>query len=244
MLIDLHCHTSGISHCCLLPAREICKIALNAGFDGICLTNHYCKQYVVDDNFDEWIEKYIDEYELTKREGQKIGLKVFFGVEITAGFDERVHLLLYGVSPQFLREEKRLYDKSLKELHEIAKKYSLVLVQAHPFRNSAPLMNTEYLDGVEINCHPMYPDTFSEKLEKIAKENGLVLTCGCDYHGDTKYRAKGGTYFPDDVKNEKTLADFLSRAKEIKLRIQEINSPTFYEKNFILNRNAKTQVEK
>ena len=221
MLIDLHCHTSGISHCCLLPAREICKIALNAGFNGICLTNHYCKQYVVDDNFDEWIEKYIKEYELTKSEGQKIG------------FDERVHLLLYGVSPDFLRREKRLYDKSLKELHEIAKKYSLILVQAHPFRNSAPLMNIKYLDGIEINCHPMYPDTFSERLEKIAKENGLILTCGCDFHGDTKYRAKGGTYFPDDVKNEKDLANYLNSTKKIKLRIQEINAPNFYEKEFL-----------
>ena len=228
----------------MLPAKEICKIALNAGFDGICLTNHYCKRYVVDDNFDEWIEKYLHEYELTKQEGQKIGLKVFLGVEITAGFDERVHLLLYGVSPQFLREEKRLYDKNIKELYEIAKKYSLVLVQAHPFRNSAQLLDTNYLDGIEINCHPMYPDTFSQKLEEISKENGLVLTCGCDYHGDTKYRAKGGTYFPDEVCSEKDLANYLSHTEKIKLRIQEINAPTYYEKTFNINRKVKKQALK
>lgn len=237
MLIDLHCHTSGISHCCLLPPEEICKKAKEAGLDAICLTNHYCHAYVEEEgSFSKWIEKYIKEYELTKIAGEKIGLKVFFGAEITYRIDERIHLLIYGQDFEFMRKNEKLYDLTQKELYSLCKENGLALIQAHPFRNGAPLLDTDYLDGIEINCHPMYPSTHSAELEKIAEKKNMLLTCGCDYHGDTPYRAMGGTYISDSVKTEKELAKFLLETDEIKLRIQEIYAPTFYEKEYFIKR--------
>ena len=41
MLIDMHSHSSGISKCCQMDAKGVVKEALNAGLDGIVLTNHY-----------------------------------------------------------------------------------------------------------------------------------------------------------------------------------------------------------
>lgn len=237
MLIDLHCHTSGISRCCLLPPDEICKRAKEVGLDAICLTNHYCYAYVKESgNFDEWIEKYIKEYEKTKLEGEKIGLKVFFGAEITYRIDERIHLLVYGQDFDFMRKNKNLFDLTQKELYALCKENDLALIQAHPFRSQAPLLDTDYLDGIEINCHPMYPSTHSAELEKISSEKGLRLTCGCDYHGDTPYRAKGGTYVSDDVSCEQDLARFLLTTDKIKLKIQEINAPAFYEKDYFFKK--------
>ncbi len=237
MLIDLHCHTSGISHCCLLPPEEICEKAKEADLDAICLTNHYCHAYVEETgSFKKWIDKYLKEYEITKNAGEKIGLKVFFGAEITYRRNERVHLLVYGQDFDFMRKHERLYDLSQKELYVLCKENDLTLIQAHPFRNGAPVLDADFLDGIEINCHPMYPSTHSAELEKIANEKGLMLTCGCDYHGDTPYRAKGGTYIPDSVKTEKELAKFLRETDKIRLRIQEIYAPTFYEKEYSIKR--------
>ena len=103
MLIDMHAHTSGVSHCCVLPPEEIVKIAKETGLDGIVLTNHYAKEYVT-------VEKYIQEYEITKEAGEKIGLKVWFGIEVTVTWDPRIHLLVYGVTTDFLKEHPALYE--------------------------------------------------------------------------------------------------------------------------------------
>ena len=93
MLLDLHAHTSGISTCCLLDGKEILNRTKMAGLDGIVLCNHYVKSYVKD-NFDEWIEKYIEEFNYTKSFEKEFKLKVFFGVEVTMCYDQRVHILL------------------------------------------------------------------------------------------------------------------------------------------------------
>ena len=129
MLIDMHAHTSGVSHCCVLPPEEIVRIAKETGLDGIVLTNHYAKDYVT-------VDKYINEYEITKAEGEKIGLKVFFGIEVTVVWNPRIHLLVYGVTTDFLREHPALYDMSQEELYTLVHQYGGVLVQAHPFRES------------------------------------------------------------------------------------------------------------
>ena len=46
MLIDLHAHTKGISHCCRIYAPEVLAAARERGMDGICLCNHYQSRYV------------------------------------------------------------------------------------------------------------------------------------------------------------------------------------------------------
>jgi hypothetical protein len=86
-----------------------------------------------------------------------------------------------------------------------------------------------YVDGIEINCHPLYGNTYSNEIIKIAKQNNLIITCGGDYHHDT-YRPKCGVYFPDDIKSNKDLKDYLVNSNEIKLCIQEVN---YYEDDYL-----------
>lgn len=54
MLIDLHTHSSGISKCCRIPFDEVLNETKKAGLDGIVLTNHYRKNYVTDNNFEDF----------------------------------------------------------------------------------------------------------------------------------------------------------------------------------------------
>ena len=223
MLIDLHAHSSGISRCCKIPYCQVLAQALDFGMNGIVLTNHYQESYMRGNDADDLAERYIEEFYKTQRYGEEIGCKVFFGIEVTPVWHPDVHLLVYGVGPEFLRTHPRLFDYSLEELYRLVKDHRGVLVQAHPFRNGTTVMDTAYLDGVEINCHPLYGKSYSQELLEIAKEKKLLVTCGGDYHADT-YRPKCGMFLPDDLADHNDFRDYLLSPEQKKLCIQEPNT--------------------
>ena len=225
MLIDLHAHSSGISRCCQIPAEEVLKTAKEYGIDGIVLTNHYQKSYLQNDDADAFAKAYVEEFHYTEKIAEELGMKVFFGVEVTTELYKNVHMLVYGVSEKFVLENPRVFELNQEELYKLVKAYCGVLAQAHPFRNGCTVLDTAYLDGVEINCHPLYGNSYQKDLMEIAAENKLLLTCGGDYHADT-YRAHCGMYLPDDIGNNNELRDYLLDTKEVKLCIHEPNEET------------------
>ncbi len=231
MLIDLHAHTSGISRCCRANAEEVIDTAGKHGFDGIALTNHYTKAYYTEESYHGWIERYIEEWHLCRELGDKSGLRVFCGIEITQESDPRVHILVYGCDESFLRTHHKLCDMSLQELYTLCHQHGCAVVQAHPFRAGATVQNTAYLDGVEINCHPLYKNTYASDVEKAAREANIALLCGCDYHKDT-YRPHGGVFLPDDIVTDKDLADYILNSKTFSLQIHEITDNSIYKKEY------------
>ena len=222
MLIDMHAHSSGISPCCRIPYSQTLHQALQYGMDGVVLTNHYQKSYTREAGLDAFVEKYIAEYEAARKYGGEIGCRVFFGVEVTMERYPNVHILLYGVGPEFLRDNPDLFDCTQKELYELVKASGGLLIQAHPFRNGATVLDTALLDGVEINCHPLYGKSYSAELLQIARREGLMVTCGGDYHADT-YRPKCGMVLPEGVEDHRDLRDYLLSGAERQLCIQEPN---------------------
>ena len=83
MLIDMHAHTSGISHCCRTDAAGVLKAAIEAGIDGLILCNHYqCyKGYAGDVPPAEFAEKYIAEYYHTAKVAAEMGMRLYFVYE-------------------------------------------------------------------------------------------------------------------------------------------------------------------
>ena len=231
MLIDLHAHTSAISRCCKIPAPEVIRQAKEIGQDGIVLTNHYPKNYVQNGNTLAFAQKYIDEYAYARQCGDAEGFKVFFGIEISTELYPNVHMLVYGVEPSFCLKYPDMYNYPLEKLSRIVHEAGGTLVQAHPFRNGTHVLDTQYLDGIEINCHPYYNISHADKLTKIADETGLILTVGGDYHADT-YHAVCGTYLPDTITDGIALGAYLHNTDQIKLRIHEPNTETYYETNY------------
>ena len=53
------------------------------------------------------------------------------------------------------------------------------------------------------------PEQSAERILEYAKENGLKLTCGSDYHGDTYKPRQCGIVIPDTVTDEKSLKDYI-----------------------------------
>lgn len=231
MIIDLHAHSSGISRCCKAPYNIVIDEAISVGLDGFVLTNHYQKSYIENNDINALVDKYINEFHSAKEYGDSKNFKVYFGIEVTMEQYPMVHLLIYGVPFDFLRENPEIFSLTQQELYKLVKSYGGILVQAHPFRNGTTVLDTRYLDGVEINCHPNYDNTHSERLIDIARENNLILTCGGDFHYDN-YRPKCGIFVPDNIGNSIELGNFLKSTNKSVLYVQEINSNTTKEISF------------
>lgn len=222
MLIDLHCHTCPMSPCSIATYSSIVDDSLKAGFQGLVLANHYFKPFLNGKNLTsaEYAKQYVEEFKKTEEYGRTKNFKVFFAVELTPEEYPLVHLLIYGVPFEFLYENPEIYNLPLEKIYRIVKSYDGALIQAHPYRSGMTVLNTDFLDGVEINCHPIFGPTYKEKLTDIAKEKGLHITCGSDFHGKTE-RTKCGMVIPDDISDSIQLKDFILSENEKTLLVHE-----------------------
>lgn len=223
MLIDMHAHTAGISWCCRAEAAEVLATARKAGIDGLVLTNHYQEIYIKEDGPAAFAEAYIAEYERTKKLADEMGIPLFFGVEVTAKLHGNSHILLYGIPPEFVREYPDIYAYPLEKMARLVWERGGVVVQAHPFRSGGQILDTAWLDGLEVNCHPLYDATHCSRLMGIAAGKGMFLTCGGDYHADA-YRAVCGVHFPAEVRTYEELLQYLKTSPKIRLHVHELGS--------------------
>ena len=222
MLLDPHIHTKGISHCSQCYADQLIDVCVRDGIDAIVLTNHYRHSYYQsDDKFPEWRQKYVDEYRITKNEGEKRGIKVFFGLEVTLDETPRIDYVIYGLTDTHIEKEMSLATLTQKELFEYCVANNALLYQAHPYRNGTEPQDPRYMHGIEVNCHPIYNHNDKEKIITFANEHGLKLSCGSDYHGDT-YKPHCGIYVPDSISDTVELAEFLRRPEQCELEIHDI----------------------
>ncbi|MBE6605358.1 MAG: hypothetical protein E7639_06635 [Ruminococcaceae bacterium] len=229
MLIDMHAHTRGISRCCRIYAPEMLRAAKEAGLDGVVLTNHYQKDYVGEGGPNEFAAAYVAEYRQTAAKGAEMGILVFCGIELTMAQHRNVHVLIYGVGEDFVLRYPTVYDLTLEELKDLVDKEGGVLVQAHPLRyDKNDLLDNRYLTGVEISCHPLYDATYLDELSAVARQTGLILTCGGDYHADTR-RPRCGMYLPDSIMDSTAIGAYLKAAAEVRLLVDEINDEPPFE---------------
>ena len=132
---------------------------------------------------EEQLSYYLDGYRKTKEQGDKIGIKVYLGLEIRFSKENENDYLIYGVDDEIT---SICYDNFRENLEFFRKNVSLprsVFVQAHPFRNGMERMNPELLDGVEtFNMHPGHNGQIAVAC-RYARENGFMIkTVGDDYH--------------------------------------------------------------
>jgi histidinol phosphatase-like PHP family hydrolase len=232
MLIDFHAHSKGISKCCQIEGDKMVEVVKEKGMDGIILTNHYDKSYVIDNDIIGLAKRYIDEYYYVKECGDKINIKVFFGIEVTMSKHDNLHMLVYGVKPEFILKYPDIYDYEIDKLSKIVHEENGILVQAHPYRKGVDkLLDLKYLDGIEANCHPLYDGSYLYRITTLAKLKNKIVTCGGDYHAVT-HRVKCGVYIPNEIKDEIEIVNYLLNSKEILLHLQEPDSIQSYQYKF------------
>ncbi|MGN0401622.1 MAG: PHP domain-containing protein [Acetatifactor sp.] len=192
-LYETHLHTSEGSACARSTGAEIAKAYSKAGYAGIIVTNHFFYGNTAVDRslpWEQWVEGYCLGYEEAKKEGDKLGLQVFFGWESGYGGPE---FLVYGLDKAWLLCHQEIKDATVEEQYELVHEGGGIVIQAHPYRE-APYIHKialfpDYVDGVEgynashsslalSKRHPEYND----RAVAYAGEHRFPMTAGSDQH--------------------------------------------------------------
>jgi hypothetical protein len=183
-LYEIHCHTSEVSVCGRVGAEKAARLHGEAGFEGICITDHYFKGYFDKLDISGWgkmADEYLKGYRIAQKTGDEIGLKVFPAMEIR--FPESPNdFLVYGFDEEFIYEHPALFNMGLERFKEFADEKGLLLIQAHPFRDNMTRADSGMIHGMEIvNANPR-ADSRNHFAKKHAEVEQLIKTGSSDFH--------------------------------------------------------------
>lgn len=195
MKIEMHAHTSEASPCANISASRLVSMYIEAGYDAVVITDHYCK-WVMEQSGAETPEAYVDYflsgYRTAREAAQNTSLSVWLGAEVNL-LESPNDYLLYGATEEFFRKNLSLFTLSQKELYFLCQKNQILLFQAHPYRTYCNPGDPEFLDGAEsYNGNPRHNNR-NEDAVAWTEENHLLVSSGSDFH-EAEDLAKGGIY--------------------------------------------------
>lgn len=180
---ELHCHSNDISACARVDADIIIEKFTSAGYSTLVLANHFNSSTYTHnkcESWNEWIDKYIGAYNLLK-EKAKGKLNILLGMELRT--NENINdYLVFGVTEKFLRENENIFKMNIWDVHKLTSENGMLLIQAHPFRDSMTVTNPKALDGVEVFNGHMGHDSRNDIAEIWANKFSLIKTSGTDFH--------------------------------------------------------------
>jgi len=186
--IELHAHTKPHSGCGEAEPEKLAELYAQKGYDGIVVTNHFMglcdgKEYIKGETKEEQLKFYLSGYEEAKKAGEKLGLKVYLGIEIRFSKENNNDYLIYGADEEVASICYDNFREDLQYFRENVKLPKSVFVQAHPFRPGVEPADPALLDGVEtFNMHPGHNQRVIFAC-KFAKENNFkIRTVGSDFH--------------------------------------------------------------
>ncbi len=211
MKIDLHVHTSEISACGVMSAEETVRRYSEAGYDMVVITNHfadYNKKRFEAAGID-FVERYMEGYELARAAGEKYGVLVLCGYELRFNRNENDYLV-YNMTPEDAKDCDRIFAMGPREFSQFAKERDILFYQAHPFRNNMTLVHPQYLFGIEVkNANPRH-DSRNDIAMAWAEKFSLNKISGSDCH-QAEDVACGGIITDRTVKN---MADLTALLKD------------------------------
>jgi predicted metal-dependent phosphoesterase TrpH len=170
MHIDIHAHTAVVSDCSRIAPAQMVKAAVEAGLDGICITDHVFDGLSLRQD----PSRPYAGYRAVCQVAQGSDLIVLPGIEFS--FNEG-DFLVYGLDEAVLRELGQ--DYSLETCLALAHREGLVLVQAHPYRNEGRPVHG--VDAMET-CNGGNSDEHNHLAEAWSSENGILGLAGSDAH--------------------------------------------------------------
>lgn len=227
--LEMHLHTAGRSNCAETDVKTIAQVYHEHGYDGIVCTDHFIR-HICEHEYKKGsprlnAEFFVDGYASLKKECEKYGIDVFFGMELNTDaltyYKEcppMAELLIYGISPEWvLAHPYDLFPLSLKELSLLCKEKGWILAQSHPYRDRIEVQDCALLEGVEVyNGHP-HQNSRNEKALALAEKHNLLMTAGSDFH--TPDAVGSGVLLQNPVKtNEELVAELRKRTHMIMKR--------------------------
>lgn len=217
---EIHCHTKyGSRQCGRVEPKEIVKLYKEKGYSGIVVTDHYSPL-----TFDllhgflnpkKFIDCYINPY-YDMKQYEDENFSVMFGMELRH-YGTANDYLIYGVDPEWLREQGNLLAMWEKKAFELMHSQGYLVFQAHPFRPGIRRCDPSLIDGVEV-YNGKTSRKGNELAYKWAKENDKLMSSGSDFHTKA-HTARGGIITTEPIK---TNADLLKVLKSQEFKRIEV----------------------
>ena len=151
----MHFHTKNTSNCANVKAEDAVEKYIEAGYDGIVVTDHLSPSTYMKYGREllSWKKK-VDFFLRGYKEALETAngrINVLLGMELRFRTSEGENdYLVYGLTEDFLYKHPNLLEMNIKKFYELAHKNGFLVFQAHPFRVGMKVTNPKYLDGVEI----------------------------------------------------------------------------------------------
>lgn len=217
---ETHLHTWPVSACARFNVRDNLEFYKKTGYDGVFITNHFLDGNICLDvrqkPYEEQINFYFTDYEEGLKIGEELGIKVFFGVELSyLGTD----FLIYGLSKEwFLTHPEIMEMKKSEELSFLMSEGALV-IQAHPYRERGYIDHLRLfprcVHGAEV-INACETDLSNDMAKVYAESYGLLKTAGSDNHWGSEKKTLAGMSSETPLRDE---ADFIDRVKNNKMEL-------------------------
>lgn len=213
---ETHLHTYPVSKCAKATVEETLDFYKKLGYDGVFITNHFLDGNINIDRLEPYhikINFYFSDYEKAVKYGEKIGIKVFPGVEISHGGTD---FLVYGLDKAwYLKHPEIMKMRKSSELAFLADNGAFI-VQAHPFREAG------YIDHIRlyprlihsaevINANRTELENGMAKM--YAERYNLIPFAGTDNHVGPKQIHLAGMQSEKPIKSVKDFVSALKRGK-------------------------------
>jgi len=226
--VDLHVHTRESSFCGRTAGRLVTQLYKKAGYDGIVITDHYNRRFFR--KFPRnlpWstrIDQFLQGYRSAREEGEKIGLKVWLGIELK--FTESPQeFLVFGLDETFLKKHPELFKMGIKNFRNFSKQLTtseeILIYQAHPFRPGLNPVAPELIDGIEVYNGNPRQDSNNKLALNYARQHKLRMISGSDFHRLSDL-GRGGVILPEAATDTRSLVRILKEDEQIRL----ITAPT------------------
>ena len=186
---ELHMHTSDTSRCGKSPAADMVAAYKQKGFTGVVVTDHLMNVQSHAEPETDWnrrVEKQLAGYYAALEAGEKLGLTVYCGWELTYQDNAEDYLTL-GLSPQFLYDHPWLERYDIEKYRDAVHAAGGILVRAHPYRRAwyikKPYVEREGIaDAIEVFNGGNSSQEENDMALAYAQKHNMPMTGGSDAH--------------------------------------------------------------
>ncbi len=186
---ELHMHTSDTSRCGRSPAADMVAAYRQKGFTGVVVTDHLMNVQSHAEPETDWnrrVEKQLAGYYAALEAGEKLGLTVYCGWELTYQDNAEDYLTL-GLSPQFLYDHPWLERYDIEKYRDAVHAAGGILVRAHPYRRAwyikKPYVEREGIsDAIEVFNGGNSSQEENDMALAYAQKHNMPMTGGSDAH--------------------------------------------------------------
>ncbi len=217
---EMHCHTGEFGWCAKVPAKTLVEEYAKAGYQGICISNHYIDfgfQYMPEISWHAKIKRYLKGYHAAVKTAENYDMDIILALELRFKSNVYNDYLVFGMDEEFLYRYPKLYSYSPEDFKCLCEDQGLMIFQAHPYRYPCEPISPFLLDGLEVfNGNPRQENNNHLSLA-LQKKTGLLPISGSDYH-QLQDLATGGCVFDRRIRNGKELVELFDKQKKEPLK--------------------------